>query len=196
MTSSSRWGSRTCRRGRDADRGGVEGVSTCVWVACRYITAHRRPAPVASTSSTRCSMVLRWASSHSRCSVCSPSLGSVSGRGPIRRRPGRVGERRSGDGVRGIVSHGAVPPGAVYAGRMDVRSIEDVAPVVEHTGPYPSGGSCRLGDEGDHRRRSPRAGERVRGRRRRLRRPPLAPDPRVLLRHRRSWSHDHRRRDP
>ena len=51
---------------------------------------------------------------------------------------------------------------------MDVRSIEEVAPVVEHNGTVPVWWLVTpAGDVRHHRRRPPRAGERVRGRGRR-----------------------------
>ena len=80
---------------------------------------------------------------------------------------------------------------------MDVRSIEDVEPVVEHNGTVPvwwlfksremkeitDGGFLELVNEFE-----------VAGRR--LRRPSLPPHPRVLLRPVRARHHDHRGRGP
>jgi len=118
------------------------GVSTWVCVSCRYITAHRRPWAVVSISSVVCSMVLRWASSHAKCSVCSPSVGSTSGRGshPNGSHADAVTASASTRRIERSGTGSSVTA-FLYAGDMDVRSIEEVAPVVEHNGTVPSGGS-------------------------------------------------------
>ena len=78
---------------------------------------------------------------------------------------------------------------------MDVRSIEDVEPgrrAQRHRAGVVAREPTR--DVRDHQGRSPRAGERVRGRGRRARRSAPPPDARVLLRHRGPRAHDDRRR--
>ena len=66
---------------------------------------------------------------------------------------------------------------------MDVRSIEDVSPLVEHNGTVPVWWLVEPArDVRDHQGRPPRAGQRVRGRRRRPGRSAPPPDARVLLR--------------
>ena len=78
---------------------------------------------------------------------------------------------------------------------MDVRSINDVAPVVEHNGTVPVWWLVNPREmKDDHRRRVPRARQRVRSGGWRARRSAQPPDPRVLLRHLGPRAHDDRRR--
>src|SRR5712691_3974150 len=120
-----------------------------------------------------------------------PSVGSTSGTGAQPNSPQASGANGSASIVIASTMPRPLPlvtltdASAYGEEATDGRAVDRESPAGRRAQRHRAGVVARqpARDEGDHRRRLPRAGERVRGLGGRPGRPALAPDARVLLRH-------------